>query len=97
ASHPPSLHDALPIWNMMSYTRRLIEILDRYVETQSDVLDQVAGRCADAIERKGLIHLYGSGHSAIPTMDAYPRYGSTSDCVSTRSEEHTSELQSREK
>ena len=60
----------------MTYTRRLIEILERYVDTQSDTLDTVAARCADAIENKGLIHLYGSGHSVIPTMDAYPRYGS---------------------
>lgn len=60
----------------MTYTRRLIEILERYVDTQSDTLDTVAARCADAIENKGLVHLYGSGHSVIPTMDAYPRYGS---------------------
>ncbi len=58
------------------YTAALIDILQRFRDTQAAVLDQVAGRCADAIERKGLIHLFGSGHSVIPAMEAYPRYGS---------------------
>ncbi|MDF5756234.1 SIS domain-containing protein [Spongiactinospora sp. TRM90649] len=59
----------------MTYTRNLIEILER-LDTQSEVLDTVAAKCAEAVRTGGLIHLYGSGHSVIPTMDAFPRYGS---------------------
>ncbi len=58
------------------YTRALIELLAKLAETQNDVLDEVAGRCADALGKGGLVHLFGSGHSVIPTMEAFPRYGS---------------------
>ncbi|MEV4299097.1 SIS domain-containing protein [Microbispora rosea] len=60
----------------MSYTRTLMTILDRLDSTQEEALATVAERCADAIQNGGLIHLFGSGHSVIPTMDAFPRYGS---------------------
>lgn len=59
-----------------AYTPRLIALLEQLVETQGEMLDTVAGRCADALESGGLVHLFGSGHSVIPTMDAFPRYGS---------------------
>jgi uncharacterized phosphosugar-binding protein len=59
-----------------AYTRRMIELLDRLATTQNEILDQVAVRCADAVQAGGLIHLFGSGHSVIPTQDAFPRYGS---------------------
>jgi uncharacterized phosphosugar-binding protein len=58
------------------YTRTLIQLLERFAETQNDVLDTVAGKCADTLQNGGLIHLFGSGHSVIPTMEAFPRYGS---------------------
>ncbi|MFD1936307.1 MULTISPECIES: sugar isomerase domain-containing protein [Nonomuraea] len=60
----------------MTYTRLMIDLLDRLDSTQGAALDAVAERCADAVQNGGLIHLYGSGHSVIPTMDAFPRYGS---------------------
>jgi uncharacterized phosphosugar-binding protein len=60
----------------MSYTRRLIELLDRLESSQGEVLDEVARRCADTLAADGLVHLFGSGHSVIPTLDAFPRYGS---------------------
>ena len=41
-----------------------------------EALDRVAHQCADTLERKGLVHLFGSGHSVIPTLEAFPRYGS---------------------
>jgi uncharacterized phosphosugar-binding protein len=58
------------------YTHRLIELLGQLAETQDQALDTVARRCADAIQGGGLVHLFGSGHSVIPTLDAFPRYGS---------------------
>jgi uncharacterized phosphosugar-binding protein len=58
------------------YTARLITLLETLAATQDEALDTVAHRCADTLGRHGLIHLFGSGHSVIPTLEAYPRYGS---------------------
>jgi uncharacterized phosphosugar-binding protein len=58
------------------YTAALIDLLRRLGETQNEVLDSVATRWADTIQSGGLVHLFGSGHSVIPTMEAFPRYGS---------------------
>ena len=55
---------------------RLQEILAHLGDSQSDVLDQAATHMADTIANDGLVHLFGSGHSVIPVMDAFPRYGS---------------------
>lgn len=61
---------------MSTYTARLVEILQKMVTSQDEALDRVAAACADALENRNLIHLFGSGHSVIPTLDAFPRYGS---------------------
>src|SRR4030042_216142 len=38
---------------------------------------QAAGRImARSVERGGRIYAYGTGHSVIPVLDLYPRYGS---------------------
>jgi len=58
------------------YTRAVIDLLERLASTQDDVLGQVAAKCADTIGQGGLVHLFGSGHSVIPTLEAFPRYGS---------------------
>ncbi len=62
--------------NGPAYTRRVVEILDHLCQTQGAVLDEVARRCADALSAGGLVHLFGSGHSVIPALDAFPRFGS---------------------
>jgi uncharacterized phosphosugar-binding protein len=59
-----------------NYTRRLVELLGELTRTQSAELDKVAFACADALQRRNLVHLFGSGHSVIPVLDAFPRYGS---------------------
>jgi uncharacterized phosphosugar-binding protein len=59
-----------------AYTRAIVSLLETFAETQDDVLDQVAHRCAGTLQNRGLIHLFGSGHSVIPTLEAFPRYGS---------------------
>lgn len=58
------------------YTNKLIEILQSVVVTQDQVLDDVARACVDTVQNGHLIHLFGSGHSVIPALDAFPRYGS---------------------
>jgi uncharacterized phosphosugar-binding protein len=37
---------------------------------------QAASLAADSIAGGGLVHLFGSGHSVIPVLDVFPRYGS---------------------
>lgn len=59
-----------------TYTRAVVGLLDNLATTQDDVLDTVAHRCAETLNNQGLIHLFGSGHSVIPTLEAFPRYGS---------------------
>jgi uncharacterized phosphosugar-binding protein len=58
------------------YARAVIDLIDRLASTQDEVLHQAATRCADTIQAGGLVHLFGSGHSVIPTLEAFPRYGS---------------------
>ena len=60
----------------MTYTLKLTQLLDKFEKSQSEVLTAVATLCADTIEKRGLVHLFGSGHSVIPAMEAFPRYGS---------------------
>jgi uncharacterized phosphosugar-binding protein len=52
------------------------EILGRVAATQSEAFERASSLMADAIAGGGLVHLYGSGHSVIPVLDAFPRYGS---------------------
>jgi uncharacterized phosphosugar-binding protein len=59
-----------------AYTRAIVSLLEKFAESQNEVLDQVAHRCAQTLRDNGLIHLFGSGHSVIPTLEAFPRYGS---------------------
>lgn len=54
----------------------LIDLLQGVYDKQDAQLTKVADACAASLQEKGMIHLFGSGHSVIPTMDAYPRYGS---------------------
>ncbi|MFH5823629.1 sugar isomerase domain-containing protein [Georgenia sp. AZ-5] len=59
-----------------SYTTRLVHLLEELASSQDEALERVARQCADTLQAKGLIHLFGSGHSVIPTLEAFPRYGS---------------------
>ena len=59
-----------------TYADEVIGLLQRLTNSQGPVLDQVAEVCADTIVQRGMIHLFGSGHSVIPTLEAFPRYGS---------------------
>jgi len=58
------------------YLRGVSELLAAAAARLDDVLDTVADRCATTLQEGGLIHLFGSGHSALPALDAFPRYGS---------------------
>jgi uncharacterized phosphosugar-binding protein len=45
-------------------------------ETQREAFAAAADQIAGTLRGGGLVHLFGSGHSVIPVMDAFPRYGS---------------------
>jgi len=51
-------------------------LLDRIRSSQSHSIERAAAMMADSIARDGWVYLFGSGHSVIPVLDVYPRYGS---------------------
>src|SRR5690606_40781425 len=82
--YPLSLHDALPIW-------RLAFRFDQHVSTATDVFDHIR---LPQLEWQVLPAQY-QARWAIGALDGGSPRGNGFHCV-TRSEEHTSELQSRE-
>jgi uncharacterized phosphosugar-binding protein len=58
------------------YLERIDAILERIRTTQIDKLRQAGAVTAAAIAGGGRVYLFGSGHSVIPVMDVFPRYGS---------------------
>jgi uncharacterized phosphosugar-binding protein len=52
------------------------KVYDRIRTTQRENIQKAGGFAADSIARGGLVHLFGSGHSVIPVLDVFPRYGS---------------------
>lgn len=52
------------------------EVFDRIRQTQMNNIQEAGEFAADSIARGGLVHLFGSGHSVIPVLDVFPRYGS---------------------
>jgi uncharacterized phosphosugar-binding protein len=55
---------------------KLQSILRDIAQTQDEAFQAATERMADTLSRGGLVHLFGSGHSVIPVMDGFPRYGS---------------------
>src|SRR5258707_12546648 len=51
-------------------------ILNRIRDTQMDAMQRAAEICADSIAHKGLVHLFGTGHSRIAIEEIFPRHGS---------------------
>ncbi|CAN5850422.1 SIS domain-containing protein [soil metagenome] len=60
----------------LTYLRAAGELVGRIESSQSEALTQAAGLMADGVARGGMVSLFGSGHSILPVMDAFPRYGS---------------------
>lgn len=54
----------------------LVKMIEQVEASQDGALDAAAAAMADALQKRQLVHLFGSGHSVIPTLDAFPRYGS---------------------
>jgi uncharacterized phosphosugar-binding protein len=59
-----------------TYFAEAQQVYDRIQSTQLANLRKAAEFAADSIAQGGLVHLFGSGHSVIPVLDIFPRYGS---------------------
>ena len=59
-----------------AYFQAIAEILERIRTTQQDNIARAGKLMADSIAQGGLVHVFGSGHSVIPALDVFPRYGS---------------------
>lgn len=58
------------------YYESIARILDRIHSTQIDMLREAGALMSEVIAGGGRVYLFGSGHSVIPVMDVFPRYGS---------------------
>jgi uncharacterized phosphosugar-binding protein len=58
------------------YISRLIEIAEAAAKANAEAFDKASSAIAEALANKGLVHLFGSGHSVLPVQEAFPRYGS---------------------
>lgn len=59
-----------------TYLEKISEILRRIKDEQKDNILKASRIMAECIENDGLVHMFGSGHSVLPVLDAFPRYGS---------------------
>lgn len=58
------------------YQEKALKILSQIVEEESENIRKASEIMVESIASGHLVHLFGSGHSAIPAMDIFPRYGS---------------------
>lgn len=61
--------------SLYKYQERIKQITDAIWATQAENIETAAAIMADTITNKGLVHLFGSGHSVLPVQDIFPRYG----------------------
>jgi uncharacterized phosphosugar-binding protein len=58
------------------YLDRCAGIIAQVRETQMGSIALAAQWCAEAIAQRGLVHLFGTGHSRMVVEEIWPRYGS---------------------
>ncbi|MGD1010450.1 MAG: sugar isomerase domain-containing protein [Candidatus Aminicenantales bacterium] len=58
------------------YLGRIQEILGEIRAEEMPRIREAAKIMAAAIRKKGRVYMFGSGHSVIPVLDIFPRYGS---------------------
>ena len=59
-----------------AYLDKIQEILDEVKTKEMKAIRAAAKIMAAAIRKKGRVYMFGSGHSVIPVLDIFPRYGS---------------------
>jgi len=58
-----------------AYLEAVAALPERIREANQAVIPLVAAACADSIAATRAVFLFGSGHSILPAMDLFPRYG----------------------
>lgn len=58
------------------YYEKIRDLLDRIHRTQHAAIEQAGEILARTIAQGHRVYLFGSGHSVLPVMDVFPRYGS---------------------
>lgn len=61
--------------SLYKYQERITQVTNAIWQTQPENIERAAKLMADAIANKGLVHMFGSGHSVLPVQDMFPRYG----------------------
>jgi uncharacterized phosphosugar-binding protein len=59
----------------LEYLSRVTEVIHRIQTTQGEQIDRAAAAFARSILSGGRVYMFGSGHSVIPVLDIFPRYG----------------------
>ncbi len=59
-----------------AYLRGLQKLLERLETEQGAQVEAAAQRMAGCLRRGAIVHLFGSGHSMLPALEVFPRYGS---------------------
>ncbi len=59
-----------------TFHTELTKVLDRLWSTQRESIHKAAQMMGESVAAGGLVHLFGSGHSVLPVLDMFPRYGS---------------------
>ena len=59
-----------------TYLRGLRQLLERLETEQGPQLEAAAQKMAGCVRSGGIVHLFGSGHSMLPALEVFPRYGS---------------------
>ena len=62
-------------FGMALFWEKAQDILDRVVRTQSEQIRRASEVMADCIERDGVVHTYGTGHSRAFAMELANRAG----------------------
>jgi uncharacterized phosphosugar-binding protein len=57
------------------YTETLVKLFDRIESTQAEALDRVADLIFASLRQGGILHIFGSGHSAAVAQEAFHRAG----------------------
>ncbi|HXW93911.1 MAG TPA: SIS domain-containing protein [Terriglobales bacterium] len=58
------------------YLDSITQIISKIRTTQAEKINAAGERFASSIAQGGRVYLFGSGHSVLPVLDVFPRYGS---------------------
>ena len=59
-----------------TYLRRIYDVIEDVLQTQGRAIETAASWMADAIAERGIVHLFGSGHSHMIAEEVFHRSGS---------------------